>query len=160
MERIVLVKPEIKHKEAVKEFMAEFFAENSDFHGFDSLEKYTDYCDWLVQAENDSKEGQQREGRVPAETLFAWDKQKQRILGIVNIRYYLNDYLLKYGGNIGLSVRPSERFCGFGTVILSLAKKKLFRIGDQKSINHLQQREPSFSTNDNKKWWNLRKRDC
>ncbi|WP_243158321.1 GNAT family N-acetyltransferase [Clostridium perfringens] len=32
-----------------------------------------------------------------------------KIVGIIDIRHFLNDYLEKFGGHIGYSVRKSER---------------------------------------------------
>lgn len=50
-------------------------------------------------------------------------KSDNRILGIINIRHALNDYLLTYGGHIGYSIRPSERQKGYGKIQLLLALK-------------------------------------
>ena len=43
------------------------------------------------------------------------------MVGAVNIRHYLNEYLLKYGGHIGDGIRPSERRKGYATKMISLA---------------------------------------
>jgi predicted acetyltransferase len=48
----------------------------------------------------------------------------KKILGVVNIRHYLNESLLKKGGHIGYGIRPSERRKGYANIILQLAKDK------------------------------------
>ena len=57
---------------------------------------------------------------VPAHTYFLSDENK-RILGAINIRHYLNDYLFNYGGHIGYGIRPSERKKGYASLMLSMA---------------------------------------
>ena len=49
------------------------------------------------------------EGKVPNSVFFLLDEERNILLGAVNIRHYLNDYLLKYAGHIGDGIRPSER---------------------------------------------------
>ena len=45
-------------------------------------------------------------------------------MGMTNLRHYLNDYLLTYGGHIGYSVRPAERKNGYATQMLRLTLDK------------------------------------
>lgn len=57
---------------------------------------------------------------VPAHTYFLTDENK-RVLGAINIRHYLNDYLFNVGGHIGYGIRPSERKRGYASLMLSMA---------------------------------------
>ncbi|MBU3143829.1 GNAT family N-acetyltransferase [Clostridium sp. CF012] len=59
-------------------------------------------------------------GFVPAHTYFLVQESK-KIIGAVNIRHYLNDYLFNFGGHIGYGVRPSERKKGYASLMLSMA---------------------------------------
>ncbi|MFS0690021.1 GNAT family N-acetyltransferase [Sporosarcina sp. 179-K 8C2 HS] len=72
-------------------------------------------------------EGQ--DNRVPSTNYFLVD-DNERIIGMVNIRYYLNDYLRQVDGHIGASIRPSERRKGYATYLLS----KALNITDQLGI--------------------------
>jgi predicted acetyltransferase len=60
-------------------------------------------------------------GRVQAETYFLVRNGEKRILGAIDIRMELNEYLFNYGGNIGYGVRPTERRQGYATEMLSMA---------------------------------------
>ncbi len=50
-------------------------------------------------------------------------------MGAVNIRHYLNDYLLQYGGHIGDGIRPSERRKGYATKMVGLALEECKKLG-------------------------------
>lgn len=50
---------------------------------------------------------------VPSVTYLAAREKDDRLVGIMDFRRRLNQNLLNYGGNIGYSVRPSERGKGY-----------------------------------------------
>lgn len=62
-----------------------------------------------------------RDGKVPDTTLFCLDTETNRFVGAVNIRHYLNDFLMRYGGHIGDGIRPSMRGRGLSTKMIALA---------------------------------------
>lgn len=59
---------------------------------------------------------------VPHSTYWLVDRNN-RVVGAVNIRHRLNDFLLDRGGHIGYGVRPSARRKGYATEMLRLALK-------------------------------------
>jgi predicted acetyltransferase len=50
-----------------------------------------------------------------------------RLVEMIDIRYVLTDFLRQYGGNIGYSVRLSERWRGYATEMLRLLLAVLAR---------------------------------
>lgn len=70
-----------------------------------------------------------KDGKVPDSVFFLLDEERDRLLGAVNIRHYLNDFLLQQGGHIGDGIRPSERRKGYGTEILRLALLECKKLG-------------------------------
>ena len=70
---------------------------------------------------------------VSAHTYFLVSEDKT-ILGAVNIRHYLNDYLLNFGGHIGYGIRPSERKKGYASLMLSLALPIAKKLGINKAL--------------------------
>ena len=71
---------------------------------------------------------------VPSSLYYAYDEERNIMVGAVNIRHYLNDKLLFDGGHIGDGVRPSERRKGYGTLIISLALKECKKLGIDKVL--------------------------
>lgn len=94
----------------------------NDFHDFDS------YLENL-----EIKEGN-KDGLVPDTTLFCLDKDRNIFVGAVNIRHYLNEYLLQCGGHIGDGIRPSERRKGYATAMIGLALKECKKLGIDKVL--------------------------
>ena len=68
-------------------------------------------------------------GLVPDSTWFCLDTERERFVGAVNIRHYLNESLLKNGGHIGDGVRPSERRRGVATKMIGLALEECRKLG-------------------------------
>lgn len=66
---------------------------------------------------------------VPDSTFFLLDLDTNKLIGAVNIRHYLNEYLLKYGGHIGDGIRPSFRNKGYGTEMIHLALNECKQLG-------------------------------
>ena len=86
---------------------------------------YEDFAYYLEHLEY--KEPQ--EGLVPDSTFFCFDGKRNLMVGAVNIRHDLNDYLLKYGGHIGDGIRPSERRKGYATEMIRLALEECRELG-------------------------------
>jgi len=74
------------------------------------------------------------DGKVPDSVFFLLDIKRNILLGAVNIRHYLNDYLLQYGGHIGDGIRPSERGKGYATEMIRLALIECKRLGIDKVL--------------------------
>lgn len=67
--------------------------------------------------------------KVPDSVYFLYDTERDRLLGAVNIRHYLNDALLLNGGHIGDGIRPTERRKGYATLMIGLALEKCRELG-------------------------------
>ena len=65
--------------------------------------------------------------KVPATTF--WLYEDGRPVGCGSVRHFLTDKLLEQGGNIGYSIRPSDRNRGLGKVLLSLLINESGKMG-------------------------------
>ena len=93
----------------------------NDYHDFDY---YLEHLE-LKEAAGD---------RVPDSVFFLLDEDRDRLLGAVNIRHYLNESLLKEGGHIGDGIRPSERRKGYATEMIRLALIECKKLGIDKVL--------------------------
>ena len=93
----------------------------NDYHDFDY------YLENLeIKSEGD--------GRVPDSVFFLLDEDRNRLLGAVDIRHYLNESLLREGGHIGDGIRPSERRKGYATEMIRLALIECKKLGMNKVL--------------------------
>lgn len=64
---------------------------------------------------------------VPSYTYFLVREKDNKIVGMIDLRLGLNEYLREFGGHIGYSIRPTERKKGYNKInlylILQVAKK-------------------------------------
>jgi predicted acetyltransferase len=123
MERFYFEVPSINRKDEAIDYIKEFIANNSEINGTGGLDRYLeDYNGWLEKLNQDYTRIPD-ENKVPARTYFLVRESDNRIVGMINIRLTLNDKLRKFGGNIGYSIRPSERGKGYNKINLYLALK-------------------------------------
>ena len=91
---------------------------------------YHDFDYYLANLEHHSAS----DGFVPDSVFFLLDEERNRLLGAVNIRHYLNERLLKEGGHIGDGIRPSERRKGYATEMIRLALLECRKLGIDKVL--------------------------
>ena len=84
------------------EYMEEHFSIGEfELHGASLLENMNTYSEWLDHLDQQSKKDTVSADWVVSSTFFAVDKRRNRIVGIIDIRHELNDFLSSYGGHIG-----------------------------------------------------------
>ncbi len=91
---------------------------------------YHDFDNYL----NNLELKEAKDGLVPDSVFFLLDEDRNKLIGAVNIRHYLNDYLLKFGGHIGDGIRPSERKKGYATKMIELALIECKKLGMDKVL--------------------------
>jgi len=132
-EEIVLVTPsEISARETI-DYREEHFANGEmQMHGSSLLDQVPSYEDWLEQVQRNASEETVNPDWVICSTFFAVRRSDRRVVGMVDIRHTLNDFLREYGGHIGYGIRPSERRKGYGTQILEQALAYCVLIGRER----------------------------
>lgn len=119
-----LVYPSKEHEKKAFGYIQEFLEYKSEIHGTGGLDSYDNYDEWLLKIEKDTDLPDITEDRVPANTYFFVRASDDKIIGMVNIRHKLNEFLFNEGGHIGYSIRPTERKKGYATLMLSLGLQK------------------------------------
>lgn len=121
METLRLRQPTLNDKNIVLDYKEEFLIHGDSMDGTSGLANKETYEEWLDELIKNQDKSTVLEGFVPATTYLAIRENDQRLVGMINIRHELNDYLLQLGGHIGYSVRKSERRNGYAGHMLSMA---------------------------------------
>lgn len=127
-QKIHLRQPEAFDREQVMAYRKEFLAIDSRMDGTCALNEYDDFDAWLANVRRYSSPETTPAGKVPATQYLALD-ENEHLVGMVNLRHCLNDYLLEFGGHIGYSVRPADRKNGYAIQMLKLALDEAKALG-------------------------------
>ena len=115
-ERLELIIPTSEYKEQVMKYRKIFLENEESFDGCAGLEECNTYEEWLNFENRLSKK--YVENYVPSDVYLGIRKSDNKLIGIIDIRKRLTDFLYNYGGNIGYSVIPDERRKGYATEML------------------------------------------
>lgn len=124
MEKIILVKPDLSYVDEIIKYKEESLAESPLINGSAGLNRFSSIEDWLEELKKRSCEDTVPKGLVPSSTYLAVREKDNYIVGMIDIRHYLNEYLTQVGGHIGYGVRKTERNKGYAKQMLKLALEK------------------------------------
>ena len=124
MDKIILVKPDLSYADEIIKYKEESLAESPIINGSAGLDRLSSIEDWLEELNKRSCEDTVPKGLVPSSTYLGVREKDNYIVGMIDIRHYLNEYLTQVGGNIGYGVRKTERNKGYAKQMLKLALEK------------------------------------
>lgn len=127
--RLVFPTPDMERK-ALDYRQEHFDCGEHEIHGDGGLDHAADFGEWIRKINGDLT--RHDDTHVPSTAYFA--VAAGEIVGTIQIRHCLNDFLLGYGGHIGFGVRPSRRRKGFASEMLRLALLKCRGLGIEKAL--------------------------
>ena len=136
MEKFFLEMPSLARKDEIIDYLFEFVKYNSDINGAGSLDKilegYT-FEEALERCLNmKDKEYAKKAGRCQSKTFLLIRENDDRIVGTINVRWNLNETMLRFGGHIGYGIRPTERRKGYNKINLYLGLLEAKKLGLEK----------------------------
>lgn len=131
--KINLVRPTLELKEKALSYREEHYRHGEKvIYGSELFDKTESYEEWLSAVTQNADPETVNENWVVTDTFFAVRQSDGRIIGIIDLRHTLNEFL-KDLGNCGYSVRPSERKKGYATEML----RQLIRVAKEAEMNEL-----------------------
>lgn len=118
MESLLFRKPEERDISEITAFKEEFQENNSGMDGTGTLVRCNaeEWLSYNSRMEN----GDETEG-LHCLQYGLFREEDGRLLGLIQVRLELVGYLVRFGGNIGYCVRPSERRKGYAKIMLGHA---------------------------------------
>lgn len=129
---LMLVRPSSMYADQVMAYKEEMLAHGDSLDGCAGLEKCATYDEWANFAPR--LQAAYGDAYVPSEVFLAVRQRDRCLVGIADYRHPLTDFLREFGGNIGYSVRPSERGQGIGTRMLWLLLPICRAMGEERVL--------------------------
>lgn len=129
---IKLRRPSCQYARQVMDFRDELKKNGEKFDGCAGLEDCASFEEWICFEER--LRVKYKEGYVPSEVFLAVRVADDCLVGIIDYRHPLNDFLMIFGGNIGYSVRPSERRKGYASEMLRLILDICYSYGEKRVL--------------------------
>lgn len=117
-ENMELIEPTMDYEREIQAFRQEFLSYGGSMDGCGSLKRCDSIQDWLDQVEQLKSIETTPPNLVPMTQYIYVRKSDNKVVGVIQIRHFFNDYIEKYAGHIGYSVCPGERKKGYATQML------------------------------------------
>lgn len=121
MDKLKLITPSKEYSKQILSYRKEFLDNNDSMDGTSTLKKFEVIDEWFEWVKNNGHAETCAPGWVPDTQFLCIRQSDDRLVGMVDVRHILNDYLLNFGGHIGYSIRKSERNKGYAKEQLRLA---------------------------------------
>ena len=129
-----LVVPTMEYEKEIQAFRQEFVMNGGDMDGCLSLRRMENIAEWIKQVEDCSKAETCPAKWVPQTQYIYVRETDNKVVGVIQIRHYFNEFLEKYAGHIGYSVCHSERRKGYATQMLRDVLPECVKLGLDKIL--------------------------
>ena len=136
MEKFYFEVPSMERKDEIIEYLDEFVKYGSDINGSGSLDKiydgytFEEALDRCLKMEDEAYA--KSVGRCQGKTFLLIRENDNKIVGTINVRWNLNEAMLRFGGHIGYGIRPTERRKGYNKINLYLGMLEAKKVGLEK----------------------------
>jgi predicted acetyltransferase len=129
MADVILCRPDETMLEEIAAYREAMLTAGESMDGCSGLDEYEVTAAWLQHVQ-DMEQPETCPSHLVTATLYvALRKTDFRLVGMIDLRHRLNDFLAEYGGHIGYSVHPAHRRKGHATQMLALVLEKARKRG-------------------------------
>ncbi len=129
MEQLKLIRPSAEYAEQILSYRSEFLQNKDSMDGTSSLWRISDVGEWLSWVDKLATNAAYEEGWIPDVQYLCIREKDNQLVGMIDIRLELNDYCARFAGQIGYSIRKSERRKGYAKEQLRLALEECRKLG-------------------------------
>lgn len=134
METFMLTKPTMEYAEQIVEYRKAFLEAGDSMDGTGPLRRIENPSEYIKICEDCEDPTKVPDNFVPATQFLFVREFDNRLVGMIQVRHYFNDFLEKFGGHIGYSIRPDERRKGYAKKMLAMVLPFCKEIGLEKVL--------------------------
>jgi predicted acetyltransferase len=134
MEELILIKPTAEYGTQIMEYRQEFLDAGDSMDGCGPLRRFDNSLEYIRACKDYEIPETVPENLVQATQFLCIRKSDNKLVAMIQVRHCFNEYLEKYAGHIGYSVRPSERCQGYAKKMLKMALPFCREIGLDKVL--------------------------
>ena len=134
MNDLFLVKPSSEYANQIIEYRQEFLNAGDSMDGTGPLRRFENPEEYIKTCAEYEDPQTFPTHLVPATQFLFIRKSDNKLVGMIQVRHCFNDYLEKYAGHIGYSVRPSEQRKGYAKEMLRITLPFCREIGLNKVL--------------------------
>ena len=134
MEELILIRPTPEYGIQIMEYRQEFLDTGNSMDGCGPLRRCDNLAEYLRFSSDCENLATVPENFIQATQFICIRKSDNKLVGMIQVRHHFNEYLEKYAGHIGYSVRPTERCKGYAKEMLKMVLPFCKEIGLDKIL--------------------------
>jgi len=128
------MKPTMEYAEQIAAYRKAFLVSGDSMDGTGPLRRIDDPNAYITFCSACESPDTVPKDLVTATQFLCIRMRDNELVGMIQIRHYLNDFLEKFGGHIGYCVRPNERQKGYAKEMLKMALPVCKELGINKVL--------------------------
>ena len=130
----ILIEPEIEFANQIRDYRQAFLDAHCSMDGCGPLRRTEDPLAYVEECRKYTSNETLPKDWVITTQFFFVRKADNRLVGMIQVRHGSNDYISKYAGHIGYSVRPDERRKGYARSMLKAVLPYCREIGHDRLL--------------------------
>ena len=131
---MILVEPSDEYSVQIASYRKEFLESGDSMDGTCGLRNFDDPIEFIAYSNCFKNPLTGPQGKAPSTQYIFVREDDRKVVGMIQIRHFLNEYLENFGRHIGYSVSPRESRKGYASQMLKVSLPECKSLGIDKVL--------------------------